>query len=99
MSANNKRPHIKKVIHAAARCGLFVLAEGSGKDFRYEFWDKKTGKKVLTYYQASGHWMTPDKQGRADDYRGALDAISSEHRRDSRTDNNKPHSERREQGS
>ena len=83
---------MKKVTHAAKRCGLFVMADGTGNNFRYEFWDTITGKKVLTYYHSSKRWLSGDgqREGIAEDYRAALDTVSDKHRQDSRTDKNKP---------
>ena len=90
MSKPNKRPHLAKVIHAANRCGLFVLADGVGRNFKYEFWSRSTGKIVLVYYPDSGHWMFGSKDGTVSDYREALDQVSTEHRRDTRAERDKP---------
>lgn len=70
-----KRVNIHKVIHAANKRGLYVLVEGKGDNFKYDFFSRKTGKVVLTYYPVSKRWLgTGDQQGRADDFRAALDA-------------------------
>lgn len=69
-----KHPHIKKIIHSAAKRGLFVMKTGSGRDLKYEFWDRKTGKLVLTYYPVSERWLGVGKEGYAPNHNAALAA-------------------------
>lgn len=69
--SKTKRPHIKRVIADARKHSLFVLSY----DNSYEFFDKKTGKKVLVYYLNTGRWVMPgaaDRSGISASYRDAL---------------------------
>lgn len=69
---SSKRPYPHKVFYAARKRGLFAMPSGTGRNFKYEFWDKDTGKLVLIYYPDSGHWMAGQREGKAADYRDAL---------------------------
>lgn len=69
-----KRPHPQKVYQAARDRGLFAMSSGSGRSFKYDFWDATTGKLVLSYYPDSGHWMAGQRDGNAPDYLAALAA-------------------------
>lgn len=70
---SNNRVNLKKVIHAANIRGLYVLPEGSSADFKYQFWDRKTGKWVMTYYPASKRRLTLNQEGLSDN---VLEAIA-----------------------
>ena len=68
----SKRPHIQKVLYNARQRGLFMMASGEGHNFKYEFWNKKSGKLVLTYYQESGRWLSGQRDGKTANYLEAL---------------------------
>ena len=69
----SKRPHPQKVFHTARKYGLFAMSSGHERDFKYEFWNKATGKWVMSYYPDRGFWTaTNNRKGNAQDYRDAL---------------------------
>lgn len=67
-----KRPNPDKVIYMARKRGLYTMYSGSGKDFKYEFWNRATGQWVLTFYVQRGFWTSPTGKGNATDLRDAL---------------------------
>lgn len=72
---SKKHPKLRDLIREAKQRGLFVLVSGEGDDLKYDFWDNKTGKRVLIYHPRSGRWLMPgaaNRSGRADDYLSAL---------------------------
>lgn len=70
-----KQPRLKTIVSGANVRGLFVLVEGKGLTLSYKFWDRNSGKCVLTYYPASGRWLNArQREGQAPDFHAALDA-------------------------
>lgn len=68
------RPQHKRVEYAARKRGLFALGTGAGLNFRYDFWDRTTGKVVLAWYPDSGRWMSGQRSGKAATHWQAMNA-------------------------
>mgnify|MGYP001612908620 CR=1 FL=1 len=75
MGKGRLNPH--KIIRAARARGLFVLISGQ----KYDFWDARTGKPVLTFYADRKFWFMPgagDRKGDAEDCEAAIVAAFGE---------------------